>query len=648
MRARLLATSLTLSAGLTLTAGSLGLSTPALAATPLSIATVQGTAKYSAYQGKVVTLAPSVVTAVYSNAGSGLRGFVIQTPGTGGPDRNLKKASDAIFVYTGSKASGVAIGELVTVSGTVDEYPGSTDPSVDSLTEIGGTVTVTVSSARHAAVRPVTGLSWADTYAHRENLESMLYRTPEKFVVADNYPLLHYGELGLAAGGALPVQPTDVAPYGSKKAERQARLNAVNSVSLDDGSNQSFFASKANPAGGTVPYLTPSHDVKVGDTAKLNAPVIVDYRNGGWTFEPTRPVDAGHEIATITEKAHEATPKVGGRLSIASFNVLNYFPTTGQGQPGCTGRNLDTSGSYNVTYDCDLRGAWDQADFLRQQAKIVTAINQLDASVTGLMEIENSAKVGQPTDSAVQTLVAALNQAAGFSKWAWVPSSTQLQPVADQDVINNAIIYQPARAALIGDAYADGADASDDGAFANARTPIGASFAPRAGGADTLVVVNHFKSKGSAPSNADDPNADHGQGAWNAQRVEQAKALLAWVPTVQRATGDQAVALIGDFNSYSNEDPLRTLASAGYRNAAAETDYSYSYSGLAGSLDHVLLNRAAAKELTKSAVWNINSIESDAHEYSEYEVTALDYYTADQYRASDHDPVIVGLDVPKS
>ncbi len=375
--------------------------------------------------------------------------------------------------------------------------------------------------------------------------------------------------------------------------------------------------------------------------------MIVDFRNGDWTFEPTRPVDAGHEVATITAKEHEATPKVGGRLSIASFNVLNYFPTTGQGRTGCTGSNLDTSGSYNVTYSCDVRGAWDPADFGRQEAKIVTAINQLNASVTGLMEIENSVKVGQPTDNAVQTLVAALNQAAGYCKWAYVPSSNQLQPTADQDVINNALIYQPARAEMIGSAYADGADSSDDGAFSNARTPIGASFAPRSGGRATLVVVNHFKSKGSAPSDADDPNADHGQGAWNVQRVEQAKALLAWVPTVQRATGDQAVALIGDFNSYTHEDPLRTLASAGYRNAAAESDYSYNFSGLAGSLDHVFLNKAAARELTRSAVWNINSIESDAHEYSEYETTALDYYTADQYRASDHDPVIVGLAVPR-
>ncbi len=112
----------------------------------------------------------------------------------------------------------MAIGELVTVSGTVSEYPNSTDPGVDSLTEIGGSVSVTISSAKHAAVKPVTGISWADTYAHRENLESMLYRTTEKFVVADNYPLLHYGELGLAAGGELPVQPTDAGPYGSRKA----------------------------------------------------------------------------------------------------------------------------------------------------------------------------------------------------------------------------------------------------------------------------------------------------------------------------------------------------------------------------------------------------------------------------------------------
>ena len=139
-------------------------------------------------------------------------------------------------------------------------------------------------------------------------------------------------------------------------------------------------------------------------------------------------------------------------------------------------------------------------------------INALDSSVTGLMEIENSAKLGEAEDEATKTLVAALNKAAGRAKWDYVPSSDQLQPVADQDVITNAIIFQPAEVTWAGKAYADGKDATDAGPFGNARTPIAAAFTPVGGGAPMLVVVNHFKSKGSAPKDPADPNADQRPG----------------------------------------------------------------------------------------------------------------------------------------
>ena len=608
------------------------------ASTPLPIATIQSTSRFTPYAGKLVTTTPSQVTAVYP--ADGLAGFVIQTPGTGG-ERNLRQASDAIFVYTGSRPADVQVGDLVSVTATAQEYPNSTDPDVDSLTELGGTVSVTTSDAGFTKVKPITGVSWARTSRFRENLESMLFADPEPFTVTDSHNLGAYGELGLAAGRGPLVQPTDVAPFGSPRAKAQARTNAARGVVLDDGSS-ARFTDATNP--GTPPYLTRNHDVRLGDTAKLKDPVIVDYRNGEWKFNPTRPTAAGDEVATIINQPREAAPKVGGAMSVASFNVLNYFTTVGSGRAGCRPGPISTDGTANVTYDCDVRGAWDAADLARQQIKIVRAINDLDASVVGLMEIENSVKLGEATDESTATLVAALNRAAGRQKWAFVPSATaQLQPVADQDVITNALIYQPDQATWAGQAYADGADAGATGPFSNARTPIAAAFTPARGGASTLVVVNHFKSKGSAPRDPADPNADHGQGSWNVARVAQAKALAAWVPGVQSASGSDSVALLGDFNSYTHEDPLLALEQAGYTNAARQDDYSYSFDGLAGSLDHVLLNGPAERRQTRSAVWNINSIEPTLREYSAYKLTAVDYYRPTIFRASDHDPVVVGL-----
>ena len=620
-----------------LTAGLLvAVPSTASAATPVPIATIQGTGPLSPYVGQVVTTTPSVVTAAYPTGG--LKGFVIQTPGTGGKKRSLKKASDAVFVYADQAPVDVKVGDLVTVSGTVEEFRTGSGDAADTLTEIAGDVSVTKSDASYKKVKPVSGLSWASTYERRENLESMLFSDTEKWTVNDTFDLGTYGELGLATGGRL-VQPTDKATFGSKAALKQEARNAERRVVLSDGSS-TVFDKAGSP--GTPPFITRKTDVKVGDTARLTEPVVVDWRNGAWTFTPTRPTAAGDEVATIKDRDPEDVPKVKGDVSVASFNVLNYFTTLGATTKGCEPNPVSTDGTPStVRTGCDARGAWDAADLDRQQTKIVKAITALDASVTGLMEIENSARLGEDKDEATKTLVAALNKAAGRAKWAYVPSSDQLQPVEDQDVITNALIFQPDEVVWAGKSYADGKDSTDAGPFGNARTPIAAAFTPVGGGAPMLVAVNHFKSKSA--SGATGANVDSGQGAYNADRVAQANALLGWLPDVQKDARTDAVALVGDFNSYTHEDPLENLYDAGFTNAAKQKDYSYNFDGLSGSLDHVLLNPAADKRLTGSGVWNINSVEPVLREYSRYKSTAIDYYRTDVYRASDHDPVKVGL-----
>ncbi len=618
-----------------LAAGLVAAPEQAHAADPIPIAEIQGTGASTPRAGQVVTTTPSRVTAVYGQESTAeFRGFVIQTPGTGGAGRDLARASDAVFVFLGTAKAAVAIGDVVSVTGTAGEFSG--------LTQIGGAVTVTKVLGSFPTVTPLTGLRWADTVAQRENLESMLYASSERFTIADTFPLLRFGELGLTSD-ELPLQPTEVARPGSTGASEQAARNLAVRVNLDDGSNRGFTRT-ATLAAHPLPYLSVGVEVAIGDRLRLTEPVIVDFRNGIWKFNPTTPTEPGAEPATIRQVADDPAPRVGGAVSVASFNVLNYFTTTGQGRAGCTGGNLDTEDTFNVTFDCDARGAWDGSDLGRQQAKIVAALNALDADVVGLMEIENSVVLGEQPDEALASLVAALNRAAGFRKWAYVPSSAELQAVSEQDVITNALIYQPRWVRLDGPAYALGAAAGPDGPFANARTPIAASFAAWAGGESVLVAVNHLKSKNGGPdATGDNADVGDGQGAFNGARVRQATALRDWVPSLQQRAGTAAVALIGDFNSYGQEDPLQVLYTAGYRNAAPDDEWSYSFGGLAGSLDHVLLNGPARARLTRADLWNINAGESPALEYSTYKTTTTDLYSPDPKRSSDHDPVVVGF-----
>ncbi len=605
---------------------------PAGAAEPVSIADIQGTGAETPLKGKVVQTEPAVVTAVYPKTDRGFNGFVIQAPGSGGDAKDPAAGSDAIFVYTGDVTlRSVAVGDAVQVTGTAGEYQGLTQLAIAAGRD------VKPARPNLADPEPIS-TGWADTAAQRENYESMLYESDEDFLVSDTYPLLPYGELGLAAGDQLPVQPTDAGRPGSAEATAQTATNRAIQVNLDDGTNRQFGSAD------TLPYLKTGEGVTVGDSLRLTAPVIIDWRNGKWKFNPIEPIAAGDEVAEIDPAATPEAPQVGGDFSIASFNVLNYFSTTGEGRTDCVGNDPAGSDGPNVTFDCDVRGAWDAEDLTRQQAKIVTAINELDASVTGLMEIENSARLGEDADEATKTLVAALNEAAGSDQWAFVPSSDQLQPTDQQDFITNAIIYQPAEVKLNGKAYALGSAAGDGGAFGNARTPIAASFTAADGGEPTLVVVNHFKSKSSG-SDATGDNADSGdgQGAFNGDRTRQATALVEWLPGLQQTANTDAVALLGDFNSYTQEDPLQRLSAAGFEQAAPADQYSYNFSGLAGSLDHILINSALAERKTGAAVWNINAGESAALEYSTFGATATDYYADDARRSSDHDPVIMGV-----
>ena len=214
---------------------------------------------------------------------------------------------------------------------------------------------------------------------------------------------------------------------------------------------------------------------------------------------------------------------------------------------------------------------------------------------------------------------------------------------ASEDVIRLALIYKKDRVAPVGESTI-----LLDDAFTNARQPVADAFRPVGGTADDdfLVIANHFKSKGSGTGE----NADQGdgQGASNADRVEQAKALVTFSTDMQEQYGTDKVFMLGDFNAYSKEDPVVVLDEAGYTDlgpALDSTEYSYVFSGLSGSLDHVFASQAALETVTGVDIWNINSVESVGLEYSRYNYNATNLYNDDVYRASDHDPILVGFDL---
>ncbi|XBH22201.1 ExeM/NucH family extracellular endonuclease [Jonesiaceae bacterium BS-20] len=581
-----------------------------------------------------------VVTATYPTGG--LNGFVIQTEGTGG-DNKTEGKSDAIFVHQYDNT--VAVGDFLEVSGVVKDYYGL--KQISAKTGSGPIpLVVTPLTETPDPVLPID-IDWPATDAERMEYQSMLYMPTADFTVSETYNANLYGEIGLAFGDKPLRQPTDVALPGSPEMNAVLELNKELGLILDDGATYDF-RSKANKPK-ILPYVSLENPVRVGAPVTFTEPVIIDYRFDTWKLNPTSEIIPGQEPVEF-KNTRESAPKVAGDITVAGFNVLNYFPTTAEDWVAagntCT-TYKDRDGNPITANSCSNngpRGAANLENFKRQEAKIVAAINELDASVVGLMEIENSASLGLEADAALKTLVGALNSAAGEQKWAYVGSSTDLPDVGLQDVITNAIIYQPDEVTLQGDARALGTLSATGQAFGNAREPLAQTFVPAGGGKPFMAVVNHFKSKGSG-SGINDDQGD-GQAKSNPDRIRQAQALTDWVGTLETETNVEDIALIGDFNSYTQEDPMQVFYSAGFTNAVqafVPDKQTYNFGGLNGSLDHILYSNSMKTRVTGGDTWNVNAPESIALEYSRYNNHGALYYESNAFRSSDHDPVVIGL-----
>ncbi|MFC0223748.1 ExeM/NucH family extracellular endonuclease [Nocardioides zeicaulis] len=613
-----------------------------------TIAEIQGTSAASPLVGSTVTTR-GVVTAAFPTGG--FDGFYIQT---GGPD-TTPDASDGLFVHEPGFASTIGVGDSVEVQGVVKEFGSLTELDATTVTELAQplapVVPRTVVPGTDCALPGDGCLTGAALDAAREAHEGEAFLPSDPMTVTDAYDFgatssSFFGEIGLAADSDIPlVTPTEVVDaQDTEGIAARTRYNTAHLVVLDDGSSATYW-NTSNTAGAQdqpVPWLTKDHTVRVGAAVRFDQPVVLDYRFG-WKLQPQRQVvGAPTGLVTFEQDRPAAPAPVGGDIRLATFNVLNYFTTLGGDVAGCSAY-VDRDDNPIATRSCSgpngPRGAWDLANFERQQAKIVNAINTMDADVVSLEELENSRTVdGADRDEAISTLVAALNRAAGSKRWAYVKSPSTLP--ATEDVIRTGFIYDPATVKPV-----DESVIYDGPAFDNARDPLAQLFMGRKSRSSQkfAVIVNHFKSKGSG---VDDGT---GQGNANPDRVAQATALASFANQFAADHGTDRVFLTGDFNAYSMEDPVQVLEAAGFESLESTDDAdeeSYSFGGTSGSLDHVFANVAARRLVTGVDVWEINANEPLYYQYSRYNYVGTDLYSTGPFAASDHNPEVVGLRLP--
>lgn len=651
------------------------------------ISEIQGSASASLLIGDYV-LVSAVVTYTTGN------GFFLQEEDSDADADAL--TSEGIFVFTGSAPSVVA-GDVVEVTGTVDEFFG--------LTQLGGVTDVTVVGT--TTLPTAASIQLSETATNFEQYEGMRISVTsgiagEELTIIENFNFDRFGDITISAGTLTQAtQLYDAQTQGDEIADH-IEANQNNRLGITDGSsasNPDSFSYVANTtAGDDGDGILSSGDVfdETGPTlrlgAELNAPVegVLTYEFGEFKVL----VDGTLSIDESTNSgARQATPDdVGGDIQVASFNVLNYF-TTFSGGTGPNG-------------DLNPRGADNQAEFDRQTAKIVEAMIETGAEVFALQEIENN---GFGDASAIATLVDALNAEAlaqGTGAVYDYVNPLGTDGFLGTDAIMTGMIYDTTSLTLVhADALVfDEASAADTfaiaevlhpyvssgdqiGDFQRNRPATAATFQDENGEIFT-VASNHFKSKGdsnlqdladgvqsaldagSIPAGEvatvqaaldallADPNFDqgNGQGFWNQVRTDAASELTAWIEGSYTSAlaglgvNDADYLLMGDFNAYAEEDPVQSVRDdAGYVDLidqfiGQEDAYSFVFDGQQGTLDQALASSSLAAQVTDLTEWHINADEPDLLNYDQ-SFNNPGFYNDDVFASSDHDPVILGLDL---
>jgi predicted extracellular nuclease len=466
-----------------------------------------------------------------------------------------------------------------------------------------------------------------------ERYEGMLVRLPQALVISEYFNYDRFGEMVLALpldGEPRPFTGTALDEPGAP-ANARTLANSLRRITLDDANSAQNPAVLRHPNGD--PFSL-ANRFRGGDMVQDAVGVL------GYDFSLYRIFPTGPATYTAANPRPAAAEPVGGSVRVAALNTLNFFVTADYP----TGDPLDNKCGPLQNVEC--RG-WDsdQVDeFNRQRTKLLAALSGLDADIIGLNELENTTGV-EPLADIV----------AGLPGYAYIDTGT-----IGTDAIKVGLIYRPAKVTPVG-AYQI-LDSTDDPRFLDTknRPSLAQTFEANATGARFTVVINHLKSKGSDCNDVGDPDVGDGQGNCSQTRRAAAEALVDWLATDPTGSGDPDFLILGDLNSYAMEDATDAVKDGSDDLAGTSDDftnlidafqgpyaYTYVFDGQFGYLDYALANASLLAQVTGAAVWPINADEPDVLDYDTTfkppEQEAL--YEPNAYRTSDHDPVVVGLDL---
>ncbi|QTD97762.1 endonuclease/exonuclease/phosphatase family protein [Streptomyces cyanogenus] len=535
---------------------------------------IQGTTRISPFAGQKVADVPGIVTATRTYGSS--RGFWLQDPS---PDDN-PATSEGVFVFTGS-APKVAVGDAVTVTGTVSEYvPGGTSSGNQSVTEITKPAVTTV-SAGNPVPAPVVVDEDAVPDAYAPQGDSAAANSINGLTLDPSAYALDYYEslegMNVQVGDARVVTATD--PYSElwvtvKPWEHRSRRGGTVYGSYD---SQNTGRLQIQSLGATADF--PKADV--GDTLEGTTTGPLDFNQfGGYTLVASR-------LGTLRSGGleRETTRKQSGReLAVATYNVENLDPS-------------------DATFD--------------QHASAIVH-NLQSPDIVSLEEIQdNNGATDDGTVDADRTVTKLIDAiaAAGGPTYDW----RSVNPVNDQDGgepggnIRQVFLFNPERVSFVDRAGGDSTTAvgvtkvhgkaqltvspgridPGNAAWNKSRKPLAGEFVFR--GKTVFVIANHLNSKGG----------DQGLTAQyqppvrssEIQRHAQATEVNAFIKDILSVQKNANVIALGDMNDFEFSGTAKILEGDGELWSAIKSlpkseRYSYDYQGNQQVLDQILISPA--------------------------------------------------------
>lgn len=453
-------------------------------------------------------------------------------------------------------------------------------------TQIGSITAQTLVSSGNQL--PATKVQYNPDNFNWEQYEGMLVDFDQVLYVNSNYNLQQFGQLSLYPSRIF--NPTNQALPGSADYFSLITANSKPQILLDDGITTTAYK--------PLPLADAYGTRRTGERVK-NLIAVVDYTSGKYVLYPaSTPVFYGNSrpIAPALPSKYN--------LKVCASNLEIYLTTNfGQGY-----------------------GPDSEELAARQHTKIMAALLAIDADIYGLIEIEQ----GQ---EALKKIVNALNTATVAGRYTYVN---------DGGTINGT--YTKVGYVYRTDKVTPYLSIKNNDSPSPLRRKKAQAFTLKSNNERFIFSLNHFKAKsGCSSATGDDADQGDGQSCYNATRVAESNSTLNFLRTNKTYYSDADVLIMGDLNAYGKEDPITTLIAGGYTDLHsayhADSSYSYVYNNQAGYLDNALASSSLKNQVAGLSVFHVNADEPAMFEYSG------SAYQPDMYRYSDHDPVMVYLNL---